>query len=98
MEINNLSLFRLIIIWVLAVGLAGCFASSEAKPGPTATAPVEATHEPPTLISQEGLVSYYQMKLDSTPLDYALVLPEDFQAGQTYPVLLAMPPANKTRK
>jgi|SRR5688572_23633438 len=97
MKINNLSLFRFITLWVLAVGLAGCFASAGARPAPTLAEP-EATHEPPPLISQEGLVSYYQMRLDGTLLDYAVVLPEDFRAGQTYPILLAMPPGEQNKK
>lgn len=88
---NNLTIFRLIILWILAISLADCVAGSEAGA-------VEATHEPPTLISQEGIVSYYQMKLDETLLDYAVVLPEGFQAGQTYPILLAMPPGEQNKK
>jgi predicted peptidase len=98
MEMNNLSIFRLISLGVLAVGLVGCFAGSEAGPNPTPAELVEATHEPPALISQEGIVGYYQIKLDDTLLDYAVVLPENFQAGQTYPILLAMPPGEQNKR
>ena len=41
--------------------------------------------------------SYERMVLiDETVIEYALVLPDNFVAGQTYPILLALPPGDQS--
>jgi predicted esterase len=41
--------------------------------------------------------SYEQMVLiDETVIEYALVLPDNYSAGQRYPILLALPPGDQT--
>jgi predicted esterase len=41
--------------------------------------------------------SYEQMVLiDETVIEYALVLPDNYLAGQRYPILLALPPGDQT--
>lgn len=44
------------------------------------------------------MISYFQMTLaDGTLLDFGVVLPDDFVAGETYPVLVAFPPGVQSR-
>lgn len=52
----------------------------------------------PELISEAGMITYFQMSMaDGTPLEYGVVLPDGFVEGSTYPVLLAFPPGTQTR-
>ncbi|MCA9284147.1 MAG: hypothetical protein KDA22_02960 [Phycisphaerales bacterium] len=53
----------------------------QATPAPPAHAPIEQRH----LTTRDGTV-----------VDYALVLPRDFDASKTYPALLALPPGPQT--
>ena len=44
------------------------------------------------------MITYFEMVMsDGTPLEYGVVLPNDFVDGETYPVLLAFPPGPQTR-
>lgn len=44
------------------------------------------------------MITYFEMVMaDGTPLEYAVVLPANYQEGETYPVLLAFPPGSQTR-
>ncbi len=50
-------------------------------------------------INSEPVVRYESMTLaDGAVIEYALVLPAGFDAGRTYPVLLALPPGPQTRE
>jgi predicted esterase len=50
-----------------------------------------------TLVRTPGK-SYEQMVLiDETVIDYALLLPDNYTAGETYPILLALPPADQSQ-
>jgi dipeptidyl aminopeptidase/acylaminoacyl peptidase len=52
----------------------------------------------PELVSEEGMITYYQMTMaDGTLLDYGVALPDGFVTGETYPVLLAFPPGPQTK-
>lgn len=51
----------------------------------------------PVSIEPES-VTYHEMALaDGETIEYALVLPPDFNPEQTYPILLALPPGPQTR-
>ncbi len=44
------------------------------------------------------MITYYQMTMaDGTLLQFGVVLPDNFVAGETYPVLLAFPPGPQTK-
>ena len=44
------------------------------------------------------MITYYQMTMaDGTPLEYGVVLPDGYVAGESYPVLLAFPPGPQTK-
>lgn len=52
----------------------------------------------PELLSEEGMIRYFQMTMaDGTPLAYGVVLPDDYSAGESYPLLLAFPPGPQTK-
>ncbi len=73
---------------VLTIILAACGAAVE----PTAVPP--PTSE---LLRQAGMIDYYEMTLaDGTAVTYGVVLPDNYEAGETYPVLLALPPGPQT--
>jgi predicted esterase len=40
---------------------------------------------------------YHTLKLENTRLEYALLLPTDFNPDSTYPTLLALPPGGQTK-
>ena len=67
----------------------------------TACGAVEPTPTPypaPEFVSEEGMITYYQMTMaDGTPLEYGVVLPDNYVAGGTHPVLLAFPPGPQTK-
>lgn len=68
--------------------LVGCGA---AQPSPT-------VYPMPELLSEEGMITYYQMVMaDGTPLTYGVVLPNGYDQNEVYPVLLAFPPGPQTR-
>lgn len=71
-------------------------------PAPAATATPAAAAAPETTpVSQttDAETVYATMTLsDGTVLEYALVLPANFDAQRTYPVLLALPPGAQTRE
>ena len=75
-------IFALCILFLVACGAAG--------PAPT-------PFPLPTLVSEEGMISYFQMTMaDGTPLDYGVVLPQGYVEGEMYPLLLAFPPGPQT--
>lgn len=44
------------------------------------------------------MISYYNIQLEEgTVLEYGVVLPDGFDASQTYPILLALPPGGQTQ-
>jgi len=106
---NKLVLTSIILLLpILTVVAIGCNAAgsiggtSNNAISVTTTAAPTATpenQEPPTLIGEEGMVTYYEMTLkDGTNLQYGVVLPDSFEAGQTYPILLALPPGPQTQE
>lgn len=73
----------------LAVLLAAC---GSVEPTPT-------PYPAPEFVSEAGMIIYYQMTMaDGTLLQYGVVLPNNFVAGETYPVLLAFPPGRQTKE
>lgn len=51
-----------------------------------------------TSIESEAIMRYEEVTLaDGTVMEYAVVLPANFDAAQAYPVLLAMPPGPQSR-
>jgi len=99
-------LFALFSLFALA--LAGCASNSgtesvgeqEKTPTTEAVAPSATAIPliPPTLIAEEGITSYYEIELqDGTVLQYGVVLPNEFDASQTYPILLALPPGGQNQ-
>lgn len=80
--------FKTVLIVLCILFLAACGA---AEPTPT-------PYPAPELVSEEGMVTYYQMTMaDGTPLEYGVVLPDDYVIGETFPVLLAFPPGPQTK-
>lgn len=60
--------------------------------------PTPTPYPAPELVSEEGMITYYQMTMaDGTLLEYGVVLPDNFVQGETYPVLLAFPPGPQTK-
>lgn len=74
------------LIWLTLTGLwlAACGA-------------VGRPNVPPAPLGEPGSVNYYEMTIDEQTIQYAVVLPNEFTAGETYPVLLALPPGSQTR-
>jgi hypothetical protein len=99
------------LLWAAALlMLAACApltlpqAAGPANPGPStpdgdkADEAVSKTDSSPALIESEAIMRYETIELsDGTTLEYAVVLPANFDAGQEYPILLAMPPGSQTR-
>lgn len=64
----------------------------------TAVSPTPTPFPPPKPAGTDGMISYFEMLMaDGVPLEYGVVLPNDFVDGETYPVLLAFPPGPQTR-
>lgn len=104
---NKVTLTSLILLLpILALVNMGCNPASSTNGNDivlaTPTAVPTATPEnqdPPTLIGEEGMITYYEMTLrDDTTLQYGVTLPDNFEAGQTYPILLALPPGPQTQE
>ncbi|MGB0385767.1 MAG: hypothetical protein ACPGWR_13185 [Ardenticatenaceae bacterium] len=73
-------------------------ASPTPVPAPEREGEMAEGKEAPTLIEEEGMISYYEIKLeDSTLMQYGLVLPDDFDATERYPILLALPPGGQNK-
>lgn len=79
-------------VGLLAV-LVGCGGGGVGSEGETAVSP-----QPPVSIEPES-VTYHEMALadGETTIEYALVLPPEFDPSQSYPILLALPPGPQTR-
>lgn len=106
----NYKLTTFILLFSLfALTLAGCASNSGTEgvteqekvstsiPTIQAVAPSVAAI-PPTLIGEEGMISYYEIELEEgTVIEYGVVLPDGFDASQTYPILLALPPGGQTQ-
>lgn len=73
---------------VLVIVLAACGGTAK----PTAVPPPT-----PKLVRQTGMIDYYELTLaDGTAVTYGVVLPDNYQTEETYPVLLALPPGPQT--
>jgi hypothetical protein len=80
--------FKTALIVISILFLAAC---GPAGPDPT-------PYPTPVLLSEEGMITYYQMSMaDGTILEYGVVLSHNFVAGETYPVLIAFPPGPQTK-
>lgn len=98
----------ILLLSILTVVTIGCTAagstngtSNDATSVTPIAAPTETPEhqEPPTLIGEDGMITYYEMTLkDGTILQYGVTLPDSFEAGQTYPILLALPPGPQTQE
>lgn len=95
------------MVWFIALILswvtAGCQSGDE-RPEP-GQEDVSVLLEPVNIIPDEGVdipvrspgKTYEQMVLvDETVIDYALLLPDDYSTGETYPTLLALPPGDQS--
>ncbi len=98
---NRLILWPIVVILVLV--LTACRSEPETpvlNEGETQNDPVptlKTSSNGGSAIVNEPGKSYQQMIfLDETILEYALVLPDNFSADQTYPILLALPPGDQT--
>lgn len=98
-------LLRLLIVTGAIIVLSGCSQPAATPlPAPTPTVQVTATPQPavptPAVITlgEVGMTTYQTMTLRSgTILEYAIVLPEDFDEAKVYPILLALPPGPQTK-
>jgi predicted esterase len=50
----------------------------------------------PVPVGEVGKVKFYEMTIGEETFEYAIVLPQNYEQGQEYPVLLAMPPGPQT--
>ena len=81
--------FKTVLIVLNILFLVSC---GTAEPTPT-------PYPAPEFVSEAGMITYYQMTMaDGTPLQYGVVLPDNFVEGETYPVLLAFPPGPQTKE
>ena len=89
-----------LIVWFcLCFCIAGCVPITAPIPAATAKpTPSPAPQAEDATVAQAGQVTYYTMDLNGTPLDYAVVLPDGFDASQTYPILLSLPPGGQTKE
>jgi S-formylglutathione hydrolase FrmB len=88
-----LSKIRTLVLLVLTLAVVGCAATTTTQvPDPTPA-------EPPTLLeTDERGNMYYTMQINNTSLQYAVTLPDNFDANNTYPILLALPPGAQSRE
>ena len=95
-KIFSIRSFALILIFPI---LYACSAAIPTAIEPEEDVPPIPSEEPsPQAIIKEASVEYLSMTLDSgQKLDYGLVLPANFDAQQTYPILLLLPPGGQTR-
>ena len=102
---------KLLTFVFLGIGLIGCTALPvTVAPPPTATPTVTAPEteaaqpeppidEPPLTIGEAGMIAYHTLTMtDNTQVDFAVVLPENFDTTQTYPILLALSPGPQTKE
>lgn len=65
---------------------------------PTTSAPARPTSQLDMTSLSAGGLTYQTLQLvDGSELTYALALPNNYEAGRAYPVLLALPPGAQTR-
>jgi predicted peptidase len=77
-----------ILILLIVLFIAAC---GSVEPTPT-------PYPAPELVSEEGMIAYYQMTMaDGTLLEYGVVLPDGFTTEERYPVLIAFPPGVQTK-
>ena len=51
----------------------------------------------PAPLGEAGTTNFYDMIIGQTTIQYAVVLPQNFEPGNEYPVMLALPPGPQTR-
>jgi dipeptidyl aminopeptidase/acylaminoacyl peptidase len=80
---NRHTVFLLVSLLLVACGAA--------EPSPT-------PYPTPEMVSEEGMITYFQMTMaDGTLLEYGVVLPNNYDENETYPLLLAFPPGPQTK-
>jgi len=90
-----LSKITILVLLLLTLTFVGCVATNQntnQNPDPTLA-------EPPTLLeTDERGNMYYSMQINNTSLQYAVILPNNFDANNSYPILLALPPGAQSRE
>ena len=85
-------------IWFILLFIAGCGSVPETE-NVSSTAPSIPPTEAP-LLSETNPLSwdYSTVTLGSTTIEYATLLPPDFDPAKSYPLLLALPPGGQTKR
>ncbi len=88
-----------LILLVFLLGCASPVSNTIIAPSPEATQPqiTEAPVTDPVPLAEPNTVTYHSTNIDGIDLEYALVLPDSYEVGKGYPVLLALPPGPQTR-
>src|SRR5262249_6968675 len=89
-------------IGVLALGsamlIAACSTSQAAQPTPTLAPTAGAAATATDVLDPATLIHFQTIKLsDTVTLEYASVLPKNFDPAQEYPILLALPPGEQDK-
>lgn len=103
MHTKNLQKKRMFLLFVLLALVVGCQGNDNQALEGTDDISVllEPNEEVPTgggdTVARIPGKSYEQMVLiDETIIDYALLLPDNYMAGEAYPILLALPPGDQS--
>jgi predicted peptidase len=88
-----LLLFELVIASVFSACSAAPRATQTQLPAPTAL----PTQQPATRVTTQPSVTFESVVIDGTTLEYAVSLPDGFDAKNDYPILLALPPGGQDK-
>ncbi|MEM8861752.1 MAG: hypothetical protein AAGD96_25800, partial [Chloroflexota bacterium] len=85
-------------LWLIGLLFVGCGTAPNTEPIITPTPAIPPTEAP--LLSETDQLSwdYSTVNLSGTEIEYATLLPLDFDPAESYPMLLALPPGGQDKR